>query len=97
MKTITVPMVKTVVDNNGQRKEIITGLKAGDVLVCHKTQRSTTGIGLWSSEKYDSFEEGKEYTVDHTFNWDYGIMVAYVRDEDGCLTWATPETFKLKQ
>jgi hypothetical protein len=85
--------IGTITDNLGARREVILGLKEGDKLFCYKTQRSNSGIGLWSQEKYDSFEEGKTYTVHHLTNWD-GLMVAYVVDEDSCLAWATPETFK---
>jgi hypothetical protein len=76
--------------------EVIVGLKKGDKLFCHKTERSTTGMGLWSTELYDSFEKGKIYKVHHLYNWD-GVMVAYVLDEDGCAAWAKPETFRLHE
>ncbi len=85
-----------VYDNHGTKTEIIPGLKEGDILICHTTQRSSSGLGLWSQERYDSFEKGKEYPVHHITNWD-GVMVAYVVDEDSCCTWATPGTFKLKK
>lgn len=80
--------------NDGLKYEVITGLNKGDKLLCIKTKRSTSGIGLWSTEKYDSFEKGKTYVVDHIFNWS-GVLVAYVLDEDATLEWAKPETFQL--
>ena len=83
-----------IFDNHGTKREIIAGLKPGDKLLCHTTERSSSGLGLWSTERCDSFEKGKEYKVHSLFNWD-GVMVAYVLDEDSCLGWATPQTFKL--
>jgi hypothetical protein len=80
--------------NEGGLYKVITGLKEGGELLCIKTQRSTSGLGFWSTEKYDAFEEGKIYKVHHITNWS-GVMVAYVLDEDATLTWVTPETFKL--
>lgn len=84
---------KTVRDNSGDVRKVLSGLKAGDKLLCIKTQRSTCGLGLFSTITYNAFEEGKVYKVDHLYNWN-GVMVAYVVDEDGCSCWATPETFK---
>ena len=84
----------TVYGNDGSKQTVITGLKKGDKLLCIKTERSSSGIGLWSIEHYDSFEKGKVYKVHHTTNLD-GVIVAYVLDEDATLTWAKPETFKL--
>jgi len=86
--------IATIYDNHGQKTEVIAGLKAGDKLLCIQTERSTSGIGLWSTTRYDSFEKGKTYEVHHLYNWD-GVMVAYVMDEDATLTWARPETFSL--
>lgn len=82
-----------VFDNNGVKTEVITGLKVGDKLLCVKTERSSSGVGLWSTERYDSFEKDKIYKVHSLYNWD-GITVAYVLDEDATSTWAKPETFK---
>lgn len=70
-------------DNSGERQEVITGLKVGDKLFCHSTERSKSGIGLWSDQRYDSFIQGKEYKVDALYNWN-GVLVAYAIDEDGC-------------
>ena len=80
-------------DNLGEKQEVITGLKVGDELFCHSTERSKTGVGLWSTERYDSFIQGKTYKVNSLYRWD-GILVAYVTDEDGCSCWAKPKTFK---
>ena len=85
---------RTITGNTGIVTEVLVGLKEGQSLLCIKDELSESGLGLWSSQKYNSFEKGKIYKVDHLFNWD-GVMVAYVLDEDGCLTWAKPETFDI--
>jgi hypothetical protein len=86
--------IQTVIGNDGSKNEIIANLNKGDKLLCIKSQRSNSGIGYFSTERYDAFEKGKIYEVDYTTNWD-GIKVAYVLDEDATCTWARPETFEL--
>lgn len=82
----------TIRDNSGELREVITGLKKGEELLCKKTQRSTCGMGQWSQERYDSFVEGRIYKVDHLYNW-HGVLVAYALDEDATCCIVTPQTF----
>jgi hypothetical protein len=88
--------IKEVTDNLGNIRKVLTGLTIGQKLMCKQTERSTTGVGLWGSpdDKYDAFEKGKIYKVSHLYMWG-SVQVAYVIDEDGCSTWATPETFEV--
>lgn len=81
-----------VIDNHGNSVEVIVDLKKGDKLFCHTTQRSTSGVGFWSTDLYDSFEKGKTYQVYGLYNW-HGVNVAYVLDEDATCCWAMPGTF----
>jgi hypothetical protein len=69
--------------------DVIANLNTGDKLLCIKTKRSSSGIGMFSTERYDAYEKGKTYEVDHTTYWD-GVKVAYVLDEDATCAWATP-------
>lgn len=85
---------KIIKDNNGREVEVIVGLTIGRRLRCRQTQRSTSGVGLWSTELYDAFEVGKVYKVSSIGEWG-SVEVPRVIDEDGCSCWLTPETFEL--
>lgn len=86
-----------IYDNHGQKTEIIKGLSEGDALIAISTYKSKGDIGMSGlTFDYEAFIVGKEYKVGHMSSWD-GVRVAYVVDEDGTSTWATPQLFMLKE
>jgi hypothetical protein len=86
---------KLVTGNGGSQKECWVGLEKGDKLLCVKTERGLLDVGMSGmTVAYDCFVKGKEYEVDHLYNW-HGTTIAYVLDEDNCCSWATTELFEL--
>lgn len=84
-------------DNVGNDKEVILNLKKGDILIAIGKLTLKGDIGCSGhTYDYEAFEIGKEYPVDHTYNWS-GKNVSYVLDSDNCCVMATPKLFKLKE
>lgn len=86
---------KIIHGNTGVACEVWVGLTAGDILICVKGERGLCDDGninvLWEG---DLLVKDKLYVVHHITNWG-GVHVAYVMNDDGALTWATTEHFKL--
>lgn len=84
-----------LVGNTGKRSEVISGLRLGDTVECIKDKEGLCDGGTFTVTFHGTLlTKGKIYTIDHLANWD-GQSAPYVTNDDGALTWATTEHFKL--
>lgn len=90
-------ITKKIVHGNGSyQKECWIGLRPGDELIAKGTQKGLLDVGMSGMTiGFDSIIQGKIYKVYKMADaWELR-GVAYICDEDDCLTWATTELFDL--